>query len=98
MTTLLLSRSDAKDRTPRETWYCYNPEIPRPVELLPVRHEAMDGSADLACLAADYCRFLSHYSITGHKLAGSPGRYFFFGSTHGCLSVCVQYPNGAVSR
>ncbi|MEI9897923.1 MAG: serine hydrolase [Chthoniobacter sp.] len=94
MTTLLLSRSDARDRTPRETWYCYHPEVPRPVDLLPVRHEAMDGSADLACSAADYCRFLSHYSITGRKLADSPGKYVFFGSTYGCLSVCVQYPNG----
>ncbi len=94
MTTLRLSRTDARDRAPGETWYCYHPEIAQPVEIMPVRHEAMDGSADLACSAADYCRFLSQYSISGRKRADARGQYSFFGSTHGCLSVGQQYPNG----
>ena len=97
MTTLRLSRSDPSDRLPGEVWYCLHPEYTKEAKLFPVRMETKDGSGALACSAADYCRFLEHYSIRGNRRVNG-GRYAgtFFGSTPGCTSACSQRPDGIV--
>lgn len=95
MTTLRVSRSDPDDRIPGEIWYCLHPEFSRKADPFPVRMITKDGSGALACTAADYCRFLTHYAING-ALRRPGGRYrgSFYGSTYGVTSACSQRPDG----
>lgn len=93
--SLSLSRSDAADRQPGEIWYSYHPEYPRETIPLPLRVIARDGAGALACTAADYCRFLDHYSIVGN-LRRPGGRYrgAFSGSHPGVTAICSQRADG----
>lgn len=90
-----LSSSDARDRQPGEVWYHYHPEHPRKTVPLPFRTEARDGAGALACTAADYCRFLGKYWISGApRTPGSDYRYSFSGSHPGVTAICAQGPGG----
>lgn len=95
VTTFSLSRSDARDRQPGEVWYSYHPEYPRKTVPLPFRTEARDGAGVLACSAADYCRFLEHYSVLGNlRRAGGRYRGSFSGSHPGVTAICSQREDG----
>jgi len=95
ITTFSLSRSDARDRQPGEIWYSYHPEYPRKTVPLPFRTEARDGAGVLACTAADYCRFLEHYSVLGNlRRPGSKYRGSFNGSHPGVTAICAQREDG----
>ncbi|MDB6074914.1 MAG: hypothetical protein JWO89_2554 [Verrucomicrobiaceae bacterium] len=90
-----LSSSDARDRQPGETWYCYHPEYPKAEVPLSFRTESRDGAGILACTAADYCRFLETYWISG--LSRKPGAkyiYSFAGSHPGVTAICSQRSDG----
>lgn len=90
-----LSSSDARDRQPGEVWYHYHPEFPRKTVPLPLRTEARDGAGVLACTAADYCRFLESYWISGvPRKPGSNYRYSFNGSHPGVTAICAQATGG----
>lgn len=95
ITSFSLSRSDARDRQPGEVWYTYHPEYPRRTVPLPFRTEARDGAGVLACTAADYCRFLEHYSVLGNlRRAGGRYRGSFSGSHPGVTAICSQREDG----
>lgn len=86
-----LSSSDARDRQPGEVWYHYHPEFPRKTVPLPIRTEARDGAGVLACTAADYCRFLENYWISGSpRQPGFRYNYSFNGSHPGVSAICSQ--------
>ncbi len=90
-----LSTSDARERQPGEIWYHYHPEYPRKAVPLPFRTEARDGAGVLACTAADYCRFLESYWISGApRLPGFKYNYSFSGSHPGVTAICSQRPDG----
>lgn len=89
-----LSTSDAEDRQSGEVWYCYHPEYPRKQVPLPFRTEARDGAGVLACTAADYCRFLEAYWISGTPRKGGKARYAFSGSHAGVTAICSQRQDG----
>lgn len=90
-----LSASDARDRQAGEIWYCYHPEHPRPEVPLSFRTDARDGAGVLACTAADYCRFLEHYSVIGNlRKQGGQYRGAFSGSHPGVSAICGQRPDG----
>lgn len=90
-----VSTSDARDRQPGEVWYHYHPEYRRREVPLPFRTEARDGAGALACTAADYCRFLEAYWITGKpRRAGEHYRYAFNGSHPGVTAICGQLAEG----
>lgn len=95
ITSFSLSRSDARDRQPGEIWYSYHPEYPRKTVPLPFRTEARDGAGVLACTAADYCRFLEHYSVLGNlRRPGGKYRGSFNGSHPGVTAICAQREDG----
>jgi len=90
-----LSASDAIDRQPGEVWYHYHPEHPRREVPLAFRTEARDGAGALACSAADYCRFLDAYWISGEpRESGVNYRYAFSGSHPGVTAICGQLAGG----
>jgi CubicO group peptidase (beta-lactamase class C family) len=90
-----LSTSDARDRQAGETWYCYHPEYPKRAVPLPFRTEARDGAGVLACTAADYCRFLETYWISGApRKPGFRYNYSFSGSHPGVTAICSQRADG----
>lgn len=90
-----LSASDARDRQAGEIWYCYHPEYTREVVPLPFRTEARDGAGVLACTAADYCRFLEHYTVLGNeRRRGGRYRGSFSGSHPGVTAICSQREDG----
>lgn len=90
-----LSSSDARDRQPGEVWYHYHPEFPRKTVPLPLRTEARDGAGVLACTAADYCRFLESYWISGSpRQPGFRYNYSFNGSHPGVSAICSQRADG----
>lgn len=89
------STSDARDRQPGEIWYSYHPEHPTPEVPLRFRTDARDGAGILACSAADYCRFLEHYSVLGNvRKPGGKYRGSFAGSHPGVTAICSQRPDG----
>ncbi len=89
------SASDARDRQEGEIWYCYHPEYPRHEVPLPFRTEATDGAGILACTAADYCRFLEKYWISGKpREPGYVYIYNFAGSLPGVTAICSQRKDG----
>jgi CubicO group peptidase (beta-lactamase class C family) len=93
--TFSLSASDARDRQPGEVWYCYHPEYKEPQIPIPFRVEARDGAGVLACSAADYCRFLDSYSISGtRRKSGDKIDATFSGSHPGVTAICAQRPDG----
>lgn len=90
-----LSSSDARNRQAGEVWYCYHPEYPEKQVPLGFRTEARDGAGVLACTAADYCRFLETYWISGaERRPGASYSYAFNGSHPGVTAVCSQRPDG----
>lgn len=89
-----LSTADARDRQAGEVWYLYHPEYPRKEVPLPFRTEARDGAGALACTAADYCRFLEAYWITGTPRTPENYRYSFSGSHAGVTAICAQLAGG----
>jgi len=90
-----LSTSDARDRQAGEIWYCYHPEHPKPEVPLVFRTDARDGAGVLACTAADYCRFLEHYSVIGNlRKQGANYRGSFSGSHPGVSAICSQRVDG----
>ncbi len=91
-----LSTSDARDRQPGEIWYCYHPEYDQKTVPLPFRTEARDGAGVLAACAADYCRFLEAYWISGEPRQNDGRRYSysFSGSHAGVTAICAQRPDG----
>lgn len=88
------SSSDARDRQPGEIWYCYHPEYQRKEVPLPFRVDARDGAGILATTAADYCRFLEAYWVSGEVRAGGRHRGAFSGSHAGVTAVCSQRTDG----
>ena len=88
------SSADARDRQPGEIWYCYHPEYPRKEVPLPFRTEARDGAGIIATTAADYCRFLETYWISGEVRDSSRKKYSFSGSHPGVTAVCSQRSDG----
>jgi N-acyl-D-amino-acid deacylase len=89
------STSDARDRQPGEIWYSYHPEYPTSEVPLRFRTDARDGAGILACSAADYCRFLEHYSVLGNlRKPGGKYRGSFAGSHPGVTAICSQRPDG----
>ncbi|WP_050026316.1 serine hydrolase domain-containing protein [Verrucomicrobium sp. BvORR034] len=89
-----LSASDARDRQPGEVWYCYHPEYPQKQVPLDFHVEARDGAGALACTAADYCRFLEHYWISGEVRDQRRLAYTFSGSLPGVTAICAQRADG----
>ncbi len=90
-----LSSSDARERQAGEIWYCYHPEYPKELVPLPFRTEARDGAGVLACTAADYCRFLGTYWISGlPRKPGARYSYTFNGSHPGVTAICAQRADG----
>ncbi len=91
-----LSSSDARERQAGEIWYCYHPEFDRKTVPLPFRTEAHDGAGVLASSAADYCRFLEAYWISGEPRQNDGRRYSyaFNGSHAGVTAICAQRPDG----
>ncbi|MEN3942283.1 serine hydrolase domain-containing protein [Prosthecobacter sp. SYSU 5D2] len=90
-----LSSSDARERQPGEIWYCYHPDYPQKEIPLPYRAEARDGAGGLASTAADYCRFLEAYWISGQpRKPGARFSYSFNGSLPGVTSVSAQRSDG----
>lgn len=58
------------------------------------RTEARDGAGVLACTAADYCRFLETYWISGKPRTTGSYRYTFNGSHPGLTAICAQRADG----
>ena len=89
-----LSTSDVTNRQPGEIWYSYNPDYGQKRVPLPLRIEAQDGAGALATTAADYCRFLEHYWISGEPRNGDGYAYSFNGSLPGTTAICSQRLDG----
>jgi CubicO group peptidase (beta-lactamase class C family) len=89
-----LSSSDVRDRQAGEIWYSYHPEYPKKTVPLSFRTEARDGAGVLACTAADYCRFLEAYWISGKPRTKEGYRYSFSGSHPGVTAICAQLAGG----
>lgn len=89
-----LSSSDAQDRQAGEIWYSYHPEYTKKTVPLGFRTEARDGAGVLACTAADYCRFLETYWISGKPRTKGGFRYTFSGSHPGVTAICAQRGDG----
>jgi CubicO group peptidase (beta-lactamase class C family) len=88
------SATDARDRQPGEIWYCYHPEHPQKEVPLTFRTEARDGAGVLATTAADYCRFLEAYWISGKPRTSGRASYAFSGSHPGVTAICSQRTDG----
>jgi CubicO group peptidase (beta-lactamase class C family) len=88
------SASDARDRQAGEIWYCYHPDYPKKEVPLSFRTEARDGAGVLACTAADYCRFLETYWISGKPRMSGRATYSFNGSHAGVTAICSQRSDG----
>jgi N-acyl-D-amino-acid deacylase len=88
------SSSDARDRQPGEIWYCYHPDFTKKEVPLGFRTEARDGAGVLACTAADYCKFLEAYWISGAVRTSGTAKYSFSGSHAGVTAICSQRPDG----
>lgn len=93
-TSFSLSRTDARDRSADEIWYCYHPEHPAKEVPLSFHIEARDGAADLACTAADYCRFLETYWLDGKPRVDKGYSYNFNGSYPATTAICAQRLDG----
>lgn len=93
-TSFSLSRTDARDRPADEIWYCYHPEHPAKEVPLSFHIEARDGAADLACTAADYCRFLETYWLSGKPRVDTGYNYNFNGSYPATTAICSQRTDG----
>jgi CubicO group peptidase (beta-lactamase class C family) len=90
-----LSSSDARDRQAGEIWYAYHPEYTKKTVPLGFRVEARDGAGVLACTAADYCRFLETYWISGKPRSTKDSfRFTFSGSHPGVTAICAQRGDG----
>lgn len=94
MTTLVVSPTEVENRVAGEIWYHYHPEYGKEPSVMPFRTEIQYGSGSLSCSAADLCRFLEKYWISGEPRNGNGYTYNFFGSMPGTTSVCGQRKDG----
>ncbi len=94
MTTLTVSPSELENRVAGESWYHYHPEYERKPKVMPLRMEFKQGSGSITCSAADLCRFLETYWISGEPRENNGYSYTFFGSMPGTTSACRQMKNG----
>jgi N-acyl-D-amino-acid deacylase len=86
-TTVRISRDRAADRDGREVWY--------PVSDGEFSTEVMDAHGGLASTAADLCRFMRAYWISGEpRGAGQKQNWLFFGSLPGTTAMAMQRPSG----
>ena len=86
-TTVRLSRDRAADRDVREVWY--------PAADGDFSTEVMDAHGGLASTAADLCRFMHAYWISGRpREAGQKQNWLFFGSLPGTSAMAMQRPSG----
>ncbi|MEM8953848.1 MAG: serine hydrolase [Verrucomicrobiota bacterium] len=93
--TLAPGRTDPDDRPNGETWYHMHPGIDREIKPNPFRMEVRAGSGAMVSSAADFCRFLDHYWISGDpRQPGQRAGYTFFGSLPGTSAVSTQRPDG----
>jgi len=93
--SFLLSSSRSPGRDPEEGWYCYHPEVSDPGDPGFIHTAPRDGAGGLACTAADYCRFLGAFWISGKpREAGPRFNYRFHGSYPGVTSVAGQRADG----
>jgi hypothetical protein len=90
-----VSPTEVEKRAPGEAWYHYHPEYKAEPDPMPFRTEISYGSGSLACSAADLCRFLETYWISGEPREGGGYVYNFFGSMPGSTTVAAQRPDGA---
>lgn len=94
MPSLHVSSTDIPDRAPGEIWYHYHPEYREKLKMMPMRMEMKIGSAAIACSAADLCRFLETYWLSGKLRSPGARDHSFFGSMPGTTSVCRQRKDG----
>ncbi|MEM7144641.1 MAG: serine hydrolase [Verrucomicrobiota bacterium] len=93
--TLAPGRTELDNRPDGETWYHLHPEYDREVSPDPQRMEVRAGSGAMVSSAADYCRFLENYWISGDpRKPGQRAGYTFYGSLPGTTAVAVQRPDG----
>jgi CubicO group peptidase (beta-lactamase class C family) len=85
---LILSRTKASERDPREVWY--------PVADDEFRVEVMDAHGGLATSVASLCRFMQSYWIGGDPRGPMPQQfhYNFFGSLPGTTALIKQREDG----
>jgi N-acyl-D-amino-acid deacylase len=82
-----MSRDRAKDRDLREVWY--------PPQADTFSAEVMDAHGGLASTAADLCRFMHAYWISGEpRKEGQRQEWIFFGSMPGTTAMAMQRPSG----
>jgi len=82
-----MSRDRAADRDPREVGY--------PVRDDEFSVEVMDAHGGLASTAADLCRFMHAYWISGEpRREGQKQNWVFFGSLPGTTAMAMQRPSG----
>jgi CubicO group peptidase (beta-lactamase class C family) len=94
-TTLLPGRTDVSDRPDGEVWYHLHPDFDREISPDPLRMEVRAGSGAMTSSAADYCRFLEKYWISGDpRQPGQKAGYTFYGSLPGTTAVAIQRPDG----
>lgn len=94
-TSFILSTSLAEGRDQEEGWYCYHPDYSKMDDLDFFRTEARDGAGGLGSTAADFCRFLGTYWISGQpRRAGENYTYTFYGSLPGVTAVARQRSDG----
>lgn len=84
-----LSRTGGLASLPDEVWYDFAAEGEH------FRIELMDSHGGLVSTAADLCRFMKRYWLTGDPRTNAPGgRAMFFGSLPGTTSIAVQRKDG----
>ncbi|MBE3099560.1 MAG: beta-lactamase family protein [Planctomycetes bacterium] len=82
-----MSRDRPADRDPREVWY--------PVRDDEFSVEVMDAHGGLALTAADLCRFMHAYWISGEpRCEGQRQNWVLFGSLPGTTAMAMQRPGG----
>jgi len=94
MTTLMVSQTGLERRAAGEIWYHYHPEYRSEPGTMPLRMDFKYGSGSLACNAADLCRFLEAFWISGDPREGNGRRYNFYGSMPGTTTVSGQRSDG----
>ena len=87
MTTLRLGRTYAADRRSDEVEY--------PIADGSLQVERMDAHGGIVCSAADICRFLDAYWISGERRQqGDQGQFTFFGAMAGTSTMARQRADG----
>ncbi len=90
MTTLTVGKTELKERALGEIWYHFHPEYDDKPRVMPFRIEPSYGAGGLVCSAADLCRFLETYWISGEPKQGGNYHYRFHGSMPGTTTISAQ--------